>query len=64
MFGKSKATNKKIDTKFLKRYKYRVPLKRMGNPDEIASCVLFLVSNAASYVTGEIFTVDGGWSCI
>ncbi len=64
LYGKSKVTNKKIESKFLKRYESRVPLKRMGTTSEIASCILFLVSDASSYVTGEVFTVDGGWSII
>ena len=64
IYGKSKMTGKKIDSKFLKRYENRVPMKRMGKTSEIASCILFLVSDASSYVTGEVFTVDGGWSII
>jgi NAD(P)-dependent dehydrogenase (short-subunit alcohol dehydrogenase family) len=38
----------------------RTPLKRLGEPDEIADVVAFLLSEAASYMTGEIVVVDGG----
>ena len=38
----------------------RTPMKRLGEPDEVADVVAWLASDAASYVTGEIVTVDGG----
>lgn len=41
-------------------YRDRVPLGRAAEPDEIAQPILFLASNAASYITGEILTIDGG----
>lgn len=40
----------------------RVPLGRVGEPEEIASVVRFLVSQGASYLTGELISVDGGWT--
>ena len=39
----------------------RVPLKRIGRPEEISAMVVFLSSDEASYVTGATFYVDGGW---
>ena len=38
----------------------RTPMKRLGEPAEVADVVAWLASDAASYVTGEIVTVDGG----
>jgi 2-dehydro-3-deoxy-D-gluconate 5-dehydrogenase len=40
----------------------RVPMRRLGAPDEIAGAVVFLLSAASRYITGESITVDGGWS--
>jgi len=39
----------------------RIPAGRWGNPDDFKGPVVFLASNASAYVSGEIFTVDGGW---
>lgn len=41
-----------------------VPLERVGRPTDVASAVLFLASDGANYVTGELLRVDGGWSSI
>ena len=49
---------------FVKNYEHKVPLKRMGKPKEIAPSVSFLLSDDASYITGQNLIVDGGWTCI
>lgn len=49
---------------FVKNYEHKVPLKRMGNPDDIAPAVSFLLSDEAKYITGHNLIVDGGWTAI
>jgi len=41
----------------------RVPMKRLGTPQEVAASVLFLSSQKASFITGAVLTVDGGQTC-
>jgi NAD(P)-dependent dehydrogenase (short-subunit alcohol dehydrogenase family) len=50
--------------KFVKAYENKVPLKRMGNPNDIAPVVSFLLSDDSKYITGQNIIVDGGWTCI
>ena len=40
----------------------RIPLGRIGKPMEVAGAVVFLASDAASLITGEILLIDGGWT--
>jgi glucose 1-dehydrogenase len=47
-------------TEAQQRIMSRTPMRRLGEPGEIASVVAFLLSEAASYMTGEIVVVDGG----
>ena len=46
-----------------KRWIDSTPMARLGEPEEVASVVLFLASDAASLMTGSIVTVDGGYTC-
>ncbi|MFM7023639.1 MAG: oxidoreductase [Flavobacteriales bacterium] len=49
---------------FVENYSRKVPMKRMGKPEEIAPSIAFLLSDGASYITGHNLLVDGGWSAI
>lgn len=50
------------DPKFVEAYERRVPLRRMGNPNDIAPVVQFLLSDQAKYITGQNIIVDGGYT--
>lgn len=38
-------------------------IQRLGTADDVAQTVLFLLSDASSYTTGAVYSVDGGWDC-
>lgn len=46
----------------IERMKQNTPLKRIAEPEELANAILFLASSDASYITGEVLIVDGGYS--
>ncbi|WP_254513940.1 3-oxoacyl-[acyl-carrier-protein] reductase [Anatilimnocola floriformis] len=51
---------KVLGDSILDEVKKRIPAGRVGKPEDVSACVLFLASPAASYVTGAVLTVDGG----
>jgi len=50
------------DPEFLSRLQQRTCLRRVGRADELAGALLFLSSDASSFVTGHALVVDGGWT--
>jgi len=47
---------------YMKELNYRIPLGRIGKPEDLAGSVVLLSSDASSYMTGQNIVVDGGWS--
>ncbi len=50
----------KLDEKTVQGWRDAIPLKRGGNPEDVANACLFLASDLSSYVTGQVLNVDGG----
>ncbi len=62
-FIKTPGTKKWLDDeKFNASVRRRIPLGRIGSPEEVAGPVVFLASPAASLITGETLVIDGGWT--
>ena len=51
----------KQDSKTMEAMLARVPMHRVGKPEEVSNLVLFLASNESSYMTGSTVIIDGGW---
>lgn len=49
---------------FVENYEKKVPLRRMGLPEDITPSVSFLLSDESKYITGQNLIVDGGWTTI
>ncbi len=52
------------DSPFLERLRGFTCLGRIGKPHELAGALLFLASDASSFVTGQAIVVDGGWTAV
>lgn len=47
----------------LKKVIARIPMKKVGDGDDVANVICFLLSDEANYITGASIAVDGGYSC-
>jgi NAD(P)-dependent dehydrogenase (short-subunit alcohol dehydrogenase family) len=63
IYGRMGLPKEAVD-EFAKQIGVKVPLKRFGQPEEVAATVAFLASQDASYITGVEINVDGGWGQI
>ncbi len=49
-----------LDEKQISNIKNQIPLKRLGSPEDVANLIIFLSSDNANYITGQVISVDGG----
>ena len=64
-YFETELTKAVLDTKEFQAYmEHTVPMKRYGKSGELNAAAIFLASNEASYVTGVILPVDGGYTCV
>lgn len=52
----------KANKEMVKRLCTKLPMKRMGQPHELKGAIVFLASDASSFMTGQNLTIDGGWT--
>jgi 3-oxoacyl-[acyl-carrier protein] reductase len=50
----------KLDPKTVQSWREAIPLQRGGTPEDVADCAVFLASDMAAYITGQVIQVDGG----
>ena len=63
-YFKSEMADKVADQSYEDGITNNCPMGRRGNPGELNGGMLFLASDASSYVTGQLLLVDGGWTIV
>ena len=51
------------DKAVAERFLSHIPMNRPGKPEDVSGAAVFLASDEASYMTGSVLTIDGGWTC-